>query len=167
VVTKESETISSAVLRIVVCDTLVVSSHSSASGGRGRGSLGLGRCDVGRRLARGCLRGRGSTDISGGRLAGVGVNPADDLSINGGSHDVTNCASGLLLGLGMLLVEMLVAVTLVVRFMLLALLGRRSGGSVDGKLLQLNGTADMNRELVFTSVYPIATSSRNSALHLR
>lgn len=151
--TDESDTIGGALLGVVVGDTLVVASGSSGgAGGSGGGLGGLGLAGGGGGSGgRGGSRGRVGGVIG---LAGVGVDPGDGLSIDDGGDNVANGTGLLLLGLGVLLVEVLVAVALVdVRLVLLALLGGGSVGRVDGELLQLGGTTNVDGELYQVSVY--------------
>jgi hypothetical protein len=151
--TNEGDTIGSAVLGVVVGDTLVVTSGGSGSRGGGLAGGALGGLGLGRRgSSLGGGGGRRSRLIIG--LASPGVDPGHNLSINGGNDGVTNGTGLLLLGLGVLLgVKVLVAVTLVVRLVLSALLGGSRSWSVDGELLQLSGTTNVDRELAYMLVY--------------
>lgn len=81
------------------------------------------------------------------------------MSVDGGSNEITNGTSSLLLGRCVLLVEVLVTMTLVVRFVLCSLLRRGSARGVHSELLQLGRPANVNGKLRFVSVFALPCSA--------
>jgi hypothetical protein len=111
IVGEEGNAIGLLSLGVVVSNTLVVTGDSRGGGSAlGRRRLGRGRCLCCGRCLGGGGCSNGSSSDRCGDLARVLVDPADDLTVDGGDDGVANSALLLLL-LVVLLVQVLVAMT--------------------------------------------------------